>query len=112
MPEITMGLFVGWLALLVAMMVVSLPGRKMYWERTAAFSCPLFLEWGSHRYFEELLSIFFLPEHGPGDPEYIPDDPLQSVRKWFDLLATFWGRCYCCGLSMYVHEITCMCRHS
>jgi hypothetical protein len=58
MPEITMSLFVGWLALWVAMMVVHLPGRNMYWNslQDPIYSCPIFHEWGLHRYFEELFA--------------------------------------------------------
>jgi hypothetical protein len=81
MPEIAMSRLVGWLGLRVVMMVLSLPSRKMYWQQSSAYSCSMFSEWGSHRYFEELLSIFFLPEYKPDHPRYVPNDPLQSVRK-------------------------------
>jgi hypothetical protein len=106
MPEITMSLFVGWLALWVAMMVVHLPSRDMYWNslQDAIYNCPLFHEWGLHRYFEELLSVFSLPEYGPDDPQYLPEDPLQSVRKWYDLLAAYWHSSYKAGTILVVDE--------
>jgi hypothetical protein len=95
MPDIAMSLFVGWLVLWLPMMAVRhLSHAKKYWINTPVFTSPLFSEWGTPRYFEELLSAFCLPEHGPGDPEYVDQDPLQSVRKWFDLLAAFWRTNY------------------
>jgi hypothetical protein len=41
----------------------------------------MFPDWGTHRYFEELLSVFSLPEYGPDDPEYNPNEPLKFVAK-------------------------------
>jgi hypothetical protein len=83
MPEITMSLFVGWLALWVAMMVVHLPSRDMYWNslQDAIYNCPLFHEWGLHRYFEELLSVFSLPEYGPDDMIWPDDMILNTFQK-------------------------------
>jgi hypothetical protein len=68
MPEISISLFVGWLGSWVMMLVLSLPSRKMYWQQSSAYSCSMFSEWGSHMYFEELLSIFFSPEYKPEHP--------------------------------------------
>lgn len=104
MPNINKALFVGWIALWVQMMVVNLPSRKMYWEKSRVMHFPLFHEWGSWRYFEELLSIFHLPEYQPGDTEYLPDDPLQSVRKWYNILAEYWRENYKAGSIIVVDE--------
>jgi hypothetical protein len=104
MLEIAMSRFVGWLGLWVMMMVLSLPSRKMYWQQSSAYSCSMFSEWGSHRYFEELLSIFFLPEYKPDHQRYVHNDPLQSVRKWFDGLAEVWRAAYEAGSILVVEE--------
>ena len=56
------------------------------------------------RYFEELLSVFSLPEYQPGDPEYVPDDPLQNVRKSFDLLAATFREAFVAGTIIVVDE--------
>jgi hypothetical protein len=65
------------------MMVANLPSRDMYRDslQDPIYNCPVFHEWSLHRYLEELLSVFSLPEYGPEDPECFPDDPLQTVRK-------------------------------
>jgi hypothetical protein len=44
-----------------------------------------------------------LPEYGPEDPEYFPD-PLQSVRKRYNLLAAFWRTSYKAGIIFVVDE--------
>jgi Transposase IS4 len=56
------------------------------------------------KYFEELLSVFPLPEYQPGDPEYVPDDPLHSVRKWFDLLVATFHKAFVAGTIIVVDE--------
>jgi hypothetical protein len=45
MPDISMSLLVGWLALWVAMMVVQHSDRAKYWVSTPVSSSPLFSEW-------------------------------------------------------------------
>jgi hypothetical protein len=59
------------LAIWIVMKVVYLPARRMYWEKSLAYSCAMFKEWGSWRYFKEFLSVINLPVYGPDDDRYV-----------------------------------------
>jgi hypothetical protein len=69
----------------------------MYWEKSPACSCVMFKEWGSWRYFEELLSIITLPVYGPDDDRYVQGSGYNDVRKWYDLVAEYLRASYRAG---------------
>jgi hypothetical protein len=65
--------------------------RSQDGEKSPAYSCAMFKEWGSWRYFEEFLSVITLPEYGPVDDRYVQGSSCNDVRKWYDLVAEYWN---------------------